>query len=349
MMVALVFIGCGREEKGTAAGRDPASAEPARLARAPSTPPSATAAVPGAAGNDRATTNGRRLRRSPPVVLVPPPTKPKVLDVDRQEVGDVRTLAGLGSYLANDGDPELALGRLRQFAAQGDAVIPELLALLADPAPGVACLGAEGLASIGTPAALQELVAYLQALSPEDDQRRELASILAETARNPEGVPYWNGLLAQADVAEDVRDAAVSALAHSLNVTELKDLGTRYAATPDDALRQNLADVVRQLEGAELVPQLITLAGEPATASAADPLVLAAWDTLATMGTPQGVATLLAWTDQVDGAAAAALAHAISMIRNPASLPALQRAADSGSPKQQAAAVRALENFAGQR
>ena len=213
----------------------------------------------------------------------------------------------------------------------------------------MACLGAEGLASIGTPAALQELVAYLQALSPEDDQRRELASILAETARNPEGVPYWNGLLAQADVAEDVRDAAVSALAHSLNVTELKDLGTRYAATPDDALRQNLADVVRQLEGAELVPQLITLAGEPATASAADPLVLAAWDTLATMGTPQGVATLLAWTDQVDGAAAAALAHAISMIRNPASLPALQRAADSGSPKQQAAAVRALENFAGQR
>ena len=349
MTAALVVLVCGRGMKG-AAGHEQASALPAGLAGAGATEGSRTVVVPGAAGNGRATTDGRTPGRSSRVALAEAPSaKPDVLDVDRQEIGDVRTIADLGIYLANGGDPVLAADKLRQFAAQGDAVIPDFMALLADPAPAAARLGAEGLASIGTPAALQELVAYLQSLPLEDEQRRELASILAETARNPESVPYWNGLLEQAGVAEDVRDAAVSALAHSLSPTDLKDLGSRYAVTPDDTARQALADVVRQLEGAEFVPQLITLAGDPTPVSAADPLVLAAWDTLATIGAPPGVAKLLAWTDQADGAAAAALAHAISMVRNPASLAILQQAAAAGSPRQRAAALRALENFAGKR
>ncbi len=343
---ALVVFVCGRGAKG-AAGHEEASARPAGLAGTGATEPSSgSVAVPGAAGGGRATLDGRKPGRSSPAALT---AESKVLDVDRREIGDIRTIADLGVYLANGGDPVLAAEKLRQFAAQGDAVIPDFMALLANSAPEVARLGAEGLAIIGTPAALQELVAYLQSLPLEDDQRRELASILAETVRNPESVPYWNSLLAQTGVPEDVRDAAVSALAHSLSPTDLKELGNRYADTLDDTARQALADAVRQLEGAEFVPQLITLAGDPATASAADPLVLAAWDTLATIGAPQGVAKLLAWIDQVDGTAAVALAHAISMVRNPASLPLLQQAAAAGSPRQRAAALRALANFADKR
>ena len=346
MLVALVAIGCGRREKG-AAGPGATSAASAGSKGAGSTQLPVSVAAPGATGNGRATTEGRKAANHSSRVA--PAAREKVLDVDRQEAGDVRTIAGLGSYLATGGDPALAAEKLRQFAAQGDAVIPDFKALLADPTPAVARLGAEGLASIGTPAALQELVAYLQALAPEDEQRRELASVLAETARNAESVPYWNALLEKADLAEDVRDAAVSALAHSLNANDLTELGNRYAASQDETARQAWADVVRQVEGAEQVPQLITLAGDPGAAAASDPLVLAAWDTLATIGAPQGVSKLLAWTDQVNGAAAPALAHAISMVRNPASLAILQQASSSGSPRQQAAAARALENFGDKR
>ncbi|MFA5205612.1 MAG: hypothetical protein WC708_14545 [Lentisphaeria bacterium] len=176
-----------------------------------------------------------------------------------------------------------------------------------------------------------------------------MASTLAETARNADSVPYWNALLEQKGLAEDVRDAAISALAHSLTATDLKELGNRYAALQDETARQTWADVVRQVEGVEHVPQLIALAGEPAAATASDPLVLATWDTLAVIGAPQGVAKLLAWTDQVNGDAAAALAHAISMVDNPASLGVLQEAATSGSSRQQAAAERALVNLADKR
>jgi len=298
-----------------------------------------------AADTGRRATVARRSNRPGMPAAATPETR--TLDVDREEAGRVRTLADLAEYVANDGAPEWVTEKMRQFAAQGEAAIPGFQALLTDPAPEVARLGAEGLATIGTPAALQELVQYLQALPPEDEQRRELASTLAETARNAESVPYWNALLAQAELAEDVRDAAISALAHSLTATDLKELGNRYTATQDETMRQNWADVVRQVEGAEHVPQLIALAGEPGAAVASDPLVLAAWDTLAVIGAPQGVAKLLAWADQApDNATAAALAHAIGRVDNPASLAILQRAAASGSARQQTAAENALKNFA---
>lgn len=344
VLAALITVGCGRETATTAKPREaqaittPAAETAAGIATATGT---ARASV--LAANGAGTAAGRKTSRSAAAAA-----REKVLDVDRQELNGIRTIAGLGGYLATGGDQALAAEKLRQFAAQGDAVIPELKTLLADPAPEVARLGAEGLAIIGTPAALQELVDYLQALPPNaEEQRRELASVLAEQARNAESVPYWNALLEKADLADDVRDAAISALAHSLTTADLKELGGRYAATQDEAARQTYADVVRQVEGPEYVPQLLALAGNPTAVTAPDPLTLAAWDTVAAIGTPQGVTQLLTWVDQVNGDAATAMAHAIGMVRNPASLAILQQAAATGSPRQQAAAAGALKNFTG--
>lgn len=253
----------------------------------------------------------------------------------------------LAAALAPVNDPEEQERALRALAATGNRHTAVAAGWLTSPDPAVARLGARALAAIGTKPALTALFEQLAKLPADSPQAWEWASILADEAPSAQRELLLERVLDPA-ATEPVRDAAQRALARDADPALMDRLVTLYDSAGNDAVRQALADAVRQVQDPELTGDLARLAF--ARSGVADPMTVAIWDTLGIIGTPEAVtaltAVLAAGVSAEDRATASA---ALGRVDNPDALPLLRALAAGrvvgAGPAVQAAARRALANF----
>lgn len=138
-------------------------------------------------------------------------------------------------------------------------------------------------------------------------------------------------------------------LARVGDTTLVNELARRYEAATSDIERENLADALRHQQNAHCVPGLVAILNRRPVASGADPLGLAAADTLGIIGDPVAVSHLLAHLWTLPEGMRSPLFESIGRVSNPESLPLLASVASgqiSGATLySRLAALQALSNF----
>jgi Protein of unknown function (DUF2961)/HEAT repeats len=150
------------------------------------------------------------------VVLEKLPTAPETGDVLAHDAVAVEKTTGvvyrgrsLQFYLAKlktapAADREALIRAIGAFGADGSVGVPELIAALSDPSPGLRCAAAASLSQIG-PAAAKAIAALGKALADESPRVRDLAAI-ALASMGPKAAPAIPELIqALADPVNYVR------------------------------------------------------------------------------------------------------------------------------------------------
>lgn len=179
---------------------------------------------------------------------------------------------------------------------------------------------------------------------PDGEEKLRLAQEVGEI-RDRAAAPV---LLDWAVVTTDraLLRAALDALGPLADAELITEIRRRFTAAFRADDRYRLAKVIRNITNAEAVAALIELADD---ATAPEPLVVAATEALATLGTPPAVSLLLGKVEAAPPDDAGRLMTAIARIDRAEALSALQYAAlgnkEAASDRARVAAIQALANF----
>jgi HEAT repeat protein len=243
--------------------------------------------------------------------------------------------------------------RLPQAPPETAAAAPAPLETSAEPPPAAPFeatadrvtlgSGIEPDARVGALENLQTELRRLAAL-PDGEEKLQLAQSIGDL-RDPTAIPL---LLDWATMTTDraLLRSALDALGPVATAETIADVQQRYTAAFRYDDRYRLAKVLRNISNPEAAPALIALAEN---ADAPPELVVAATESLATIGTPEALACLLGKLQAADPDDTGRLKTAIARIEQPAALAALRFAAlgnkDAPTDTTRAAAAQALANF----
>lgn len=251
-------------------------------------------------------------------------------EVSRPDSSELKSPAAVLSYLEQTHDLAAAEESLSRFARDGDGQVPDLAPFLRSPDPDAVGLGARVLAELGTDAALAELLKAFSALPEDSDVHRQVGDAITAVS-NPAAAPFLLSQLLSGDADEAAVDVMQRALANLADPALLATLAADYAAAADAAVKARLADTVRHVQNPTCAPALAELL-QAGKGDCSDPLVAAAADTLAMVGTPAAVQALIGQLTVPETTDTSGLLAALSRVRNPDALPVLKSAALGSLP-----------------
>jgi hypothetical protein len=258
-----------------------------------------------------------------------------------------RSPAEIVADFKTSGDKQAALAAIRQLATNNPAAFPEFVQLLKASDPDASMLGAEGLASLGTKQAANELISAILN-TPPGTSKRQLSAALANFT-SPEATDIFLSLMTSSVPDRDLAAAAQAALGNSANNAILQQVVQRYQASNSAEERDNLVAAIRHSQNPECIDALLAILDSQQVVSTTEPLGLAAADTLGIIGTTNAVSRLFTYLNNLTPGDTSPVYDSIGRVSNPDALQLLVSTAYGQTPGSslysRKAAVQALGNY----
>jgi len=291
---------------------------------------------------------------APPLTPTQPTLPPKPADAISSALPQAappaktpRSPAEMVVDFKTSGDKPAALAVIRQLATNNPSAFLELAQLLKANDPDASMLGAEGLASLGTKQAANELISAILN-TPPGFSKRQLAAALANFA-SPEATDVFLSLMASPMQDRDLAAAVQAALGNSANSATLQQVVHRFQASNSPAERDNLVAAIRHSQNPQCVDALMAILDSQQVVSTTEPLGLAAADTLAIIGTTNAVSRLFTYLNNLTPGDTSPVYDSLGRVSNPDALQLLATTAHGQAPGSslysRLAAVQALGNY----
>ncbi len=234
---------------------------------------------------------------------------------------------------------------MRDLVALGDDAVAQLNDIITNSKDETAVWAAEALARIGTPAATTVLLDTLDFVE-DGPYKEELAKRVANISNHDS----WTLLLDAVQGNDDpyVQRAAAKSLAGMADTAVIDEIVARYDAAQTEEEREQLAQIISNINAPEASASLRTLAGD-VSSPPQNSIQKAAVDAMANTGDPQSVSYLMRKLEASPPGQGGYVFEAITTIDQPEAKAALLYAAagnkEVSAEGGQAAAIYALENY----